>query len=93
MTHSEIDLLASVTSAMLGGGRAEFQLLNTDETWTLVESALAANAFKTVEEYRADTEDIEYVERPDGPVIHTQGYLLRGYLMEKALHELREAAR
>jgi len=92
MTHREIDLLASLTSNALGGCD-ECQLLNTDEVWNLVESALAWNVHKSVEQFRADVDHIEYVARPDGPVIHTQGYLLRGYLMTKALHELREAAR
>ena len=92
MTHGEIDLLASLTSKA-GGMCDECRLLNTEENWTLVESALAANVHKSVEQFRADVGDIEYRARPDGPVIHTQGYLLRGYLTAKALRELREAAR
>ena len=91
MTHREIDLLASLISNTLVERGDECQLLNTEENWTLVESALAWNVHKSVEQYRADVDDIEYRARPDGPVIHTQGYLLRGYLTEKAIRELREA--
>jgi len=92
MTHREIDLLASLTSKTFDE-RDEYQLLNDQDYWTLVESALAWNVRKTPEQFRADVDHIEYVARPGGPVIHTQGYLLRGYLMEKALRELREAVR
>jgi len=92
VTHRELDLLASLTSKTFDE-RDEYQLLNDGDYWTLVESALAWNVHKSVDQFRADVDHIEYVRRPDGPVIHTQGYLLRGYLMEKALHELREASK
>ena len=91
MTHREIDLLASLTSKTFDE-RDEYQLLNDTDYWTLVESALAWNVHKTPEQFRDDVGDIEYRARPDGPVIHTQGYLLRGYLTAKAIRELREVA-
>ena len=91
MTHREIDLLADLTSHPLNRSCSDYRLPNTDENWSIVEAALAANVHKTVEQYRADVNDIEYRERPAKGDIKTEDYLIHHYLMAKALRELREA--
>lgn len=89
MKKREVDLLQQVLATEESSGCDDLKLENTDENWEIVESALAWNVHKTVEQYRKDKDDTEYKERPKlSNDIYTSFHLVKMYLIRKALCEL-----
>lgn len=89
MTKLEVRLFAELSKRDDDG---DYRMPNTDDHWCIEESARAWNVNKTVERFRADVDDNEYMERPNGPWIVTSRFLIREYLRAKAIAELWEAA-
>jgi len=87
MTHREIDLLFFLTSKPLGGQWGDYWMPNTDVNWSIVQAALAWYAMRTGKTFG------NHRPRPAHGDIGTNDYLLHGYLVAKAVQELREAAR
>ncbi len=93
MKKREVDLLQELLGQEESSGCDDLKLENTDENWEIVESALAWNVHKTIEQYRMDKDDIEYRKRPKlSKAIYTSFYLVKMYLIRKSLNELMQNA-
>ena len=92
MTKLEVRLLAELLEKKLSDRCSDYTLPNTDEHWVVVEGAYSWNVNKTVEQFRADTEDPEWRGRPSGDWIDTSDFLILAYLKKKAISELAASA-
>jgi len=93
VTLTEIDLFIELSATTMTRVNSELTLANTDAYWAIVEAVNSANVGKTVAQFRIDTQDNEYRERPPlDEDIHTTDYLVLWHLMNKAVRELTAAA-